>query len=507
MKSENRSIFKNTLALYLRQLVSLFVGLYTSRVILDSLGVVDFGIYNVVAGLVGMMSFFNGMMMAATSRFFTFGVGKNDLHYLDNVVGTTFLIYVIFIAAVCILGESVGIWFLENKLVIPLDRMNAARIVYQCALGIFLCSLLSIPFVSMITAHESMKVYAYVGLLDVFLKLGAAIGVSFVDWDRLAVYGLLMLVLSVLIAFVYFLFCKKTYTECRLHFYFEKKLFKEVVEYSGWSLFGACVGIARGTITNILLNMFFGPVINAARAISNQVSNGVSAFSNSFFNAVRPQIIKNYAKKDFERMNFLMVQSAKGAFFLLFLFALPLLLETRYILCLWLKTPPSEAIVFSQLVLIEVLIETVSMPIITAANATGKIRLYQSVVGGILLLCAPLSYLFLKLGMPYYFVMISSIITIVLASIARLLLTTRIMKFNPIKYLRNVIPSILSVAGISFLISCIMRNFLPYGFVRLVAVTITSSVCIVCFGLFWGVSKEVRHRIIEILKNKLGLGA
>ncbi len=503
MDQANKRIFKNTIALYIRQMFVLFISLYTSRIVLDVLGVVDFGIYNVVAGVVGMMAFFNGMMGAATSRFFTFGLGKSNLIYLNKIVGTTFLIYVFFIILVFILAETIGIWFLENKLIIPDDRMSAARIIYQFAIGTFLCSLLSVPFISMITAHESMKVYAYVGILEVVMRLGIVFAISYISFDKLAAYGGLMMLSSLIILVIYFIYCKKNYEECKLHFYFEKNLFKEILSFSGWSLFGASVGVARGAITNILLNMFFGPVVNAARAVANQISNGVSSFSNSFFTAVRPQIIKNYASDNLNRMTFLMEQSAKGAFFLMLLFALPIILETPYILKLWLKNPPDGAIIFSQLVLIELLIDSINLPIITAANATGKIKLYQSVVGGILLLCAPISYVVLKMGAPAYSVMLVMIGTIIMATIARLYLTTRILDFKPFKFLKEVLPSVIFVTILSAALSYTTQQLLTEGLLRLIAVVFVSSISTITFALFFGVKKEIRFQILSTIKKRL----
>lgn len=503
MDSANKRIFKNTIALYIRQMFVLFVTLYTSRVILDTLGVVDYGIYNVVAGVIGMMAFFNGMMGASTSRFFTFGLGKKDPNYLRSIVGTTFLIYVIFIAAVLILAETVGVWFLENKLIIPPDRMFAARIIYQFSIGSFLFSLVAVPFVSMITAHESMKIYAFIGVFESLMKLGIALSITFVSIDKLACYGGLMMISTLVVLLIYFVYCKRNYEECKLHFYFEKKLFSEIMSYSGWSLFGACVGIARGAITNILLNMFFGPIVNSARAVANQVSNGVSSFSNSFFNAVRPQIIKNYASNDLDRMFFLIEQSAKGSYFLMLLFGMPIVLETPYILNLWLKNPPDGAVIFVQLTIIELMIDSINLPIITAANATGKIKLYQSVVGGILLLCAPISYIVLKFGAPAYSVMIVMIGTIILATIARLFLTTRILKFNSFKFLKEVIPPTTIVTCLSCLISLGMQHLLNEGAARLIVSILTSSSCIISFTMLFGVSKEVRLQILKTIRNKL----
>ena len=506
MQSANKRIFKNTIALYIRQMFVLFTSLYTSRVILESLGVVDFGIYNVVAGVILMLSFFNGMMQSASSRFFTFGLGKKDFQYLDKVVGTTFLIYVIFIGVVLILAETLGIWFLENKLVIPLERMHAARIIYQFSIVTFICSLLSIPFVSMITAHESMKIYAYVGVIEALLRLLIAFGVAFVTFDKLVAYGAFMMFAGFFILCIYFIYAKRNYKECKLHFYFEKSLFSEILSYSGWSLFGALVGIARGAITNILLNMFFGPIVNAARAVSSQVSTGVNSFAHSFFNAVRPQIIKNYAANEIHRMTFLMEQSAKGVYFLMFLFSLPIILETPYILKLWLKNPPDGAVLFVQLTLIEILIDSVNLPVMTAANATGKIKLYQSVVGGILLLCAPISYIVLKFGAPAYSVLLVMILTIIIATVVRLYLITRILDFKPFQFLKEVLPSVLLVTLFSGGISYGVQQVLNEGLLRLILVTLTSSVSIIAFALLFGVKKEIRAKLFSALKNKLGKG-
>ena len=307
-----------------------------------------------------------------------------------------------------------------------------------------------------------------------------------------------------MIFLIYFVYCKRNYNECKLRVVFEKALFTEILSYSGWSLFGACVSIARGAITNVLLNIFFGPVVNAARAVAGQVSNAVSSFSNSFFNAVRPQIIKNYASNDLNRMTFLIEQSAKGAYFLMLIFGLPIILETPYILNLWLKNPPDGAVIFVQLTVIDLMIDSINLPIMTAANATGKIKLYQSVVGGILLLCAPISYFVLKLGAPAYTVMLVMIGTVIMATIARLYLTTRILEFKPFKFLKEVIPSILLVTCFSTSISYCVQQFFEIGLVRFMIVIFVSMTSIVASALIFGVKKETRRQLLNAIKKKLG---
>lgn len=505
MEQANKRIFKNTIALYIRQILVLFVTLYTSRVILDVLGVVDFGIYNVVAGVVGMLGFLTGMMGAATQRFFTFGIGKGSADYLNRIVSMTFLIYLLFIVVIVILAESVGIWFLENRLVIPMARMHAARLIYQFAILSFLFSMITVPFTSMITAHESMSVYAYVGILEAILRLGLVFLISVIRYDKLSVYGMLMMLTSLIILIIYSAYCRKKFEECRFSFYWDKALFKEIFSYSGWSFFGSCVGVAKGAILNILLNMFFGPIVNAARAVASQVQNGVSCFSNNFFNAVRPQLVKSYAREDYNRMTYLMEQGAKGAYFLMLLFVLPLFLEMPYVLNIWLKSPPSGASIFTRLVLIEILIDSINHPIIAAANATGKIKLYQSVVGGILLLTAPAAYVVLKFGAPAYSVMLVSIIILLVSMVARLIIVKRLLPFDPISFVKSIGRPIFLVSAVSIIFTIgLFALFDGPSLFRFIMTILTSSISIAFTALFFGITKNERLYFFNLIKAKVG---
>lgn len=386
--SSTRRIAKNTVVLYFRQILIILVSLYTVRVVLATLGAEDYGIYNVVAGVVTMFSFLSGAMATASQRYFSYALGQNDEVQLKRYFSMSFTIYCLIALVVVVIAETCGLWFVENKLVVPLERQQAAFWIYQASIFPTVCTILTAPFMASIIAHEDMNIYAYVSIVEVVLKLGIVFLLSLFPADKLIVYGFLMAAVVFVNTAIYRSICARKYRECRFSFFWDKRLFKELVGYTGWNMFGASVGIFKNQLVNIVLNQFFSPVVNAARGIAYQVNGAVTSFSQGFSTAVRPQIIKSYASGNKEEMLALMYRSCKATFFLMYVFTLPLSLEMSYVLGLWLGNVPENAILFTRLALLDALIDSVSYPLMTAAQATGKIGLYQSVVGGILLLNA-----------------------------------------------------------------------------------------------------------------------
>lgn len=484
-QSSTKRIAKNTLMLYFRQILIMLVSLYTVRVVLNTLGAEDYGIYNVVAGVVTMFSFLSGAMATASQRYFAFEMGKGNEEGLQKIFSVTMTIYVLLALIIMLLAETVGLWFVNTKLVIPTERMVAARWIYQFAILSFMVTLLTTPYMASIIAHENMNVYAYVSIVEAALKLGIVFVLQALPYDKLIVYGGLLLLVACINTGLYRGYCKKHYAECRFRLVWDKVLFKEMVSYSGWNLFGASVGVVKNQIINILLNIFFGPLVNAARGIASQVNSAVVSFSQSFSTAMRPQIIKNYAAENYRETIQLVFRGCKGTFFLMYLFSLPLMIEMPYVLKLWLKEPPEMAVLFTRLALLDALIDSISYPIMTLAQATGKIKLYQGVVGGILLLNLPISYCVLKLGAPAYTVMVVACGLTCLAFFCRLLVTRKIILFPLSYFLKDVV---LQCIIFSFFISLIPFLFFLYfneGFFRFCLVCLSSFFMTVCLFMYF----------------------
>ena len=501
--TNTKRIAKNTLMLYFRQILIMLVSLYTVRVVLNVLGAEDYGIYNVVAGVVTMFSFLSGAMATASQRYFSFDLGKGDNEHLKTTFSVTFQIYVLLAGVVIILAETIGLWFVNHKLVIPVERMSAANWIFQAAIVSFLLTLITTPYMASIIAHENMNVYAYVSIIEAGLKLGIVFLLKILSYDKLILYGLLLASVALINTSIYRLYCHKHYEECKFHFVKDVTLFKEIVSYSGWNLFGASVGVVKNQLINILLNMFFGPVVNAARGIASQVNGAVVSFSQNFSTAIRPQIIKTYAadKKD-ESMN-LVYQGCKLTFFLMYFFSLPLILEMDIILKIWLKNPPEFAILFTQLALIDAVIDAISYPLMALAQATGKIKLYQGVVGGILLCNLPVSFVVLHFGAPAFIVMVIAICITCIAFVVRVFIVKHLVGFSLFEFLRrSLIPCIL-VAILSFIFPALIRIFLTESFLRLCLTILISILSTGCFILLLGINKSERQKLYIFIKQKI----
>jgi O-antigen/teichoic acid export membrane protein len=483
----------------------MLVSLYTVRVVLEVLGAEDYGIYHVVAGIVTMFGFLSGSMATASQRYFSFELGRGDFEQLKKVFSLSLLIYVVIAALVLLMTETIGLWFVSNKLVVPEERMGAALWVYQFSIISFLFAVLTIPYMAMIIAYEDMNIYAYISIVEVLLKLGMVFILRFISLDKLVLYGVLMLAIAIVNTVVYRLICKKKYRECTFSFYWNKDLFKEIASYSGWNMFGASVGIFKNQIMNVLLNQFFSPVVVAARSIAGAVDSAAMSFSQNFSTAIRPQIIKSYAAGHKEKMLLLMLRGSKGTYLLMYLFALPLVLEMPIILSIWLKNPPEYTVLFARLILFDVLINSISLPLMTAAQATGKIKLYQSVVGGILLLNVPVSWLILRLGLSAYSVLIVAIIITFVASIARFLILKRLIDYSIWQFLKIVLVPICFISILSAILPGILCYIMVQNIVRLCFVIGLSVISTGIFSYFIGLNKEEKQGVRSIISKYVSL--
>ena len=430
---------KNAGMLYFRMLLTMAVTLYTSRVILQTLGVEDFGIYNVVAGFVTMLGFLNSAMSSATQRFLAFELGQSGKKDMRGIFSMSMNIHILIAVLVLLMGETLGLWFVRTQLTIPIDKMVAAEWVFHLALLSFMVSIVSVPYNALIIAHEKMSIFALVSILDVTLKLLIVFMLSWFGMDKLILYALLSLAVVFAIFLVYRSYCKSKFIESRFRLYWDRRLFNIMLSYTGWNLWGNIAAVMSGQGINVLLNIFFGPTVNAARAIAMQVSGALNSFVQNLQVAINPQIVKSYAAQDMDYMHKLVCYGAKYNFFLLFFLAMPILINTETILQVWLGTVPEYTSIFVKLIITNILIDCVSAPLMTSAQASGKIKLYQSVVGGLLLLNLPFSYLVLKSGADPYAVVYVGITLSLFAFVARLIIVRKLIHLPVAEYLKEVI--------------------------------------------------------------------
>ena len=495
-------VTRNTILLYFRQILILLVSLYSVRIVLSNLGAIDYGIYNVVAGVVTMFGFLSGAMATASQRYFSFELGRQNIEQLKKTFNISFIIYVCITVILLCLAETIGVWFVYTKLNIPIDRLPTARWVYQFSIISFVFTIMATPYMALIIAHEDMNIYAYLSIAEASLKLLIAFVLPLLGNDKLFYYGLMLALSVVMVTTLYRYTARRKYKECKESWYWDWPLFKEILSYTGWNTFGALVGVFKNQGINIVLNQYFNPIIVASRGIAYQVNSAVSSFAQNFSTAVRPQIIKSYAVHDITAMRKVVFQSCKTTFILMYLLTLPLVLEMQFVLRLWLKNPPDYAVIFTQLALLDALVESISFPIMTVAQATGKIKLYQSVVGGLLLLNLPISLIFIAFGYPAESVFIIAIILSAVAFIVRLLIVRQLVDFSIISFFRQVIMPLIITAFISLLVPLYVHNSLQEGFVRFVITGFLSVVSIILFTYTFALSKEERSVIARILKRK-----
>lgn len=482
-------------------LFSMLVSLYTSRVVLNTLGVEDYGIYNVVGGVVTMFSLISGALSSSTSRFLTFELGRNNHAGLKQVFSTSLLIHITLAAVVLLLAETAGLWFLNTQMTIPHERMGAANWVYQISVLTFLIALFNTPYNASIISHEKMDVFAYIGILDVLLRLGAILLLAHSPFavDKLIAYAILIFCVWFAIQSIYFIYCQKHFSECDLrHLEFSRKYWKDMSSFAGWNFIGCTAGLLKDNGVNILLNIFFGPAVNAARGIALSVNNAVTSFSGNFMTALNPQITKSYASGDHQYMISLVERGSRFSFYIMLVLALPIIFETDFILTVWLKQYPDHTVNFVRLVLILALVDILSNTLITLQSATGNIRNYQIAVGGMLLMNFPLSYLCLKLGMAPEYTLIIAIAVSVCCLILRLLFLRKMAGLSIMRYVKNVCLNISSVTiAASVIPMAIYLSIGNDGIWKFLAVGISCIICCAASVYFIGCTESERYFLIQ----------
>ncbi len=503
-KTDNGRIAKNTLYLYLRMIVMMVISLYTSRIILDALGIDNFGIYSVVGGMVAMFSFINGAMANSTVRFITFAIGECDLNKAKRALNSALAIHIGIAAIIVIAAETIGVWFLYNEMSIPDGKIDSAFWVLQLSIAATALAVITLPINSLIVAHEKMSAYAYLSIIDVVAKLVIVYFLPLMSESfRLVGYGLLLLGTQIIYFIINLIYCRSKFSECRFGFDFkrEKKLIKEMISFSAWSLFGCIASIGCGQGVNMLLNVYSGVVANAARSIAFQVQGAVSKFSGGFQTAVTPQIIKSYAQQRFEYMHKLICSSAKMSYYLMFILSLPIMLLMDDILSLWLVETPQGTLIFVKIIMITSLIDVLSGPIMKSVDASGRIKKYHLYVGGFLILVFPTSWFILSLGAESYSVFIVQLVFSSLALFLRLRISQELTRLTIKMFVKQVIVPILRVsipAGIcGFFIAELPINN------ALLKVIICTLITIISTGIItWHLGMETYERNVILDRFK-----
>ena len=487
------------------------VSLYTSRIILQALGVTDFGINNVVGGLVTSLSFLRGCIASGTNRFYAYYIGKNDRCELSTYYKISLTCFLLLSLICLVISESIGLLFLNTQLQIDECRMYAANWVFQCAIISFIISLMIIPHQAMIIAHENMSVYAYIGIIEILAKLGVVYLIQIGNIDRLILYSILNVAISGILFLFYYCYCKKRFDDvCHWGLYFKWLKVKEFLSYSVWIIFGALSGVCRDQGINIVINIFFGPTINAARGIAYQVNRAVAQFLNNFYMAVRPQITIRYAAGKINEMHELVFSSSRLCFFLTFILSVPLLIQMPDVLSLWLHDVPDHTIAFTRLVLIVSMIESIAYPLDTAITSTGRVKKFQFFTGGLLMINLPISYIVIKNGYPAESTMIVMIIVAIFAHCVRVYIAKCETMIQINIYMLKVLVPILLVCVCAYM----PLYYIYYTFIHLANVNILTkflmfSIVSVIYSAFvmycLGINKGERARVHLYIKNKLSL--
>lgn len=504
MSNTNNSIIaKNTVFLYFRMMVTMLTALYTSRIVLQALGVEDFGLYAVVGGVVSMFSFINNALSTSSSRFLTFELGSGNFKKLKKTFSTLLSLHIVIALIVVILAETIGLWFIYNKLEIPPDRMNAAIWVYHISVLTTVITITQVPYNATIISHEKMNVFAYVSIFDSVLKLGVSFLLKFSDYDRLILYALLISIVTIIIALYYRYYCVKNFKETQYQFVVDKDILKSIGVFSGWSLMGSATHSLNSHGTNIITNMFFGPAVVTARAISVQVDMAAMQFVQNFRQAVNPQIVKKFASSDYLGSKELLLNSTKFSFFLMLLLGLPIILLAEQILFLWLGRVPEYSVIFLQLIIIQSLFQVFDTSFLSALQAKGRLKenaLISPIIGAIRFIVV---YYMFRAGSSPVVLSYAGIISFSFVGLViKPLLLIKIVNYN-FKDIIDVFIPCFKVALTSIPLPFLLALHLDKGIISFILICIVSTICILISVLYLGIKKEMRYKIVELLKHKL----
>lgn len=503
ISSNNKRIAKNTIVLYIRTLFVMLISLYTSRVILEVLGVEDYGIYQVVGGVVAMFSVISSSLSSAVSRFLTFEIGHGDKERLKKIFATSIVIQFTIATIILILSEIIGIWFMETKMQIPPERLNAARWVLHCSLFTFCINLLSVPYNACIIAHERMSAFAYIGIFDAIMKLLICYLLAISPIDKLISFALLTTTLALIIRIIYGVYCRHHFEESHVKISFDKSIFKEMLGFSGWSFFNNTTFILNNQGINMLMNVYFGVVINAARGIANQVESAVLGFVNNFTTAINPQITKSYASGDLDNMYKLVCRGAKFSYFSMLFLALPIIIEAEQILNIWLVDVPEYTVIFTQLSLIMGLCECIGKSGYTACIATGKLKKYSLIITSIGFIEFPLAWAFFAIGMAPTYAYYTYIAVKIIVLIVRMHLMESMIGLKTKMYIKGVFIPIIFTTLMAVIPPILLNIFLEQSILRLILIIIVSFASVGICALYMGMTTSERNKIFSAVKNYL----
>lgn len=499
--ANNKRIAKNTLMLYVRTLFVMVISLYTSRVVLQVLGVEDYGVYQVVGGLVAMFSVISSSLSSAISRFITFEIGRGDVERLKRIFSTSIIIQLCLCVIVALAVEIGGLWFMHTEMQIPAGRLDAAEWVLHCSVLTFCLNLLSIPYNASIIAHEHMKAFAYVSVVEAMLKLGILFLIVYSPIDSLVTYAILLTVVAALIRLAYTVYCHKHFEETKTKLIFDKSIFKEMFGFSGWSFFNNTSFILNNQGVSMLMNVFFGVTVNAARGIAIQVESAVLQFVNNFTTALNPQITKSYANGDLDSMYKLVCRGAKFSFFSMLILSLPIILEANQILSIWLTKVPEHTVIFVQLSMIMGMCDCIGTTGYTACMATGKLKRYSLTLTPLIVLEFPLSWLLFYYGASvessyYLYILIKLLVLFV-----RMYLMQRMIGLNCLMYIKGVFFPIVLTTLFSIILPILIIIFMDEDILRFFILLIVSAISVIVSVLFLGMTRIERNMIIQKSSN------
>ena len=497
---DGKRVAKNTLVLYVRMIIMLVISFFTARVTLNALGVTDYGINNVVGGLVSMFSLLSNSLSSSTSRFMTFGLGEGDMDKLKRIFSTSANIHVILAVVVVVAVETIGVWFLNHKMTIPPDRMEAANWVLQCSVVVFAAGLFSVPYNSAIIAHEKMSAFAYMTIFDAASRLLIIGGIYYYKGDKLILLALMTMAQSFIRQSIYWVYCKRKFEECVYRIGWDKELVRNMFGFAGWNFLGAGSQLLMTQGVNLLMNLFFGVVVNAARGVAVQVDSVVSQFVTSFTTAMNPQITKSYAMGEKQGMFQLVFCGARISYLLMLVLVIPIMVDADFILKLWLGTVPEKASLFLRWTLCISLLSVLSNTMITAMLATGNIKKYQLIVGGTGMLVFPMVYICYKLGSSVEIAYAIQFIIFVLQFVFRLFLLREMVGMSISEYMKKVFVKVLLVSVCSFVFPFSVSLLMPDAtFLRFILIVIVSELSLFVSVYFWGIEISEREKIKQKL--------
>ena len=499
--ANNKRIAKNTLVLYVRMLFLMAINLYTSRLVLATLGITDYGIYNVVGGFVTLFTMVSGTMATATQRFLSFEIGKGTQENITRLFSTSIMIHLILGVIIIIIAETIGLWFLNYKMVFPPERYYAANWVFQFSVLTLVINVLSVPYNASIIAYERMKAFAFLGILEAIAKLLIVYLIAFSPYDRLIVYAFLLMIVAISIRAIYGIYVSRNFQYCRFNWTMDREYRQRLLSFISYNFIGSISGIAKTQGINVVLNLFFGAAVNAARGIAVQVLHAVSGFVSNFQLAMNPQIVKLYASGNKEEMYNLMCRGCKFSYLLMLMLSLPIAMEAPYILNLWLVEVPEYTVVFVRLTLAITLVDTLSQPMVTSLLATGNVKRYQLINGTYFLMTVPVIYVVLRLGYPPETAFVASLMFSIGGHFMRLYLISQAIGFSIFDYINRVTLRVLLVSILSVLIPCMIQPLKGENFACFLADCVISFISVSIFSYLVALNRQEQLILKTIVSN------